>query len=157
TDLAAGADEAPARPLYRGRPALDRSVDPGIPHPAGGPGADGAALDPPDLSARVSATVGPAPASPPAHAPTPVPPPGRGDDCARDRGESPAPRDPPARGEEKGWGPAVRRRVDQDGLGIGPAAGRPRAICAERPLAATGDPDHAARFADGAAGSPRDG
>src|SRR4029450_11464431 len=34
-DLAAGADGGAARPLYRGRPALDRSVDPGVPHPAG--------------------------------------------------------------------------------------------------------------------------
>ena len=90
-DLAPGADRAAARPLCCGRPALDRSLDPGVPHPAGGPGADGPALDPADLSARVSATVGPAHASHPHRAAAPAPAPGGGDDCAGDRGQSPAP------------------------------------------------------------------
>src|SRR5262249_36016663 len=57
-DLAAGADGAAARPLCRGRPALDRPLDAGVPHPAGGPGTDDPALDPADMSARVSAAVG---------------------------------------------------------------------------------------------------
>src|SRR5215813_9626847 len=47
-DLAAGAYRAAARPLRRGRPTLDRSLDAGVSHPAGGAGTDGLALGPTD-------------------------------------------------------------------------------------------------------------
>src|SRR5207247_131573 len=91
TGLAAGADGAPTRPLYRGRPALDRPLNAGVPHPAGGAGADGAALDPADLSARVSGAVGLTYTSHAHRITAPAPASGGSDDCAGDRRESPAP------------------------------------------------------------------
>src|SRR5262249_11051104 len=58
SDLAAGADGAAASPLCRRGPALGRPFDARVPHAAGGAGANGAALGPADLSARVSTAVG---------------------------------------------------------------------------------------------------
>src|SRR5207247_8748794 len=84
-DLVASADGAAARPLCGGRPALDRPLDPGVPHPAGGAGADGPALDPADLSPWVSAAVGLAHASHPYHVAASSPAPGGGDACAGNR------------------------------------------------------------------------
>src|SRR5439155_6147531 len=85
-DLASRAGGAATRPLCGGRPALDRSLDPRVPHPAGGPGANGPTLDSADLSARVSAALGLAHASHPHGAAAPAPVPGGSDDCTRDRG-----------------------------------------------------------------------
>src|SRR5262249_35253398 len=85
-DLAAGADRATACPLCRGRPALDRPLRSRIPPPVGGPGADRPALAPSALSARVSTAVGSAHTSDPHRTAAPAPTPGRGDDCASDRG-----------------------------------------------------------------------
>src|SRR5262249_8509103 len=81
---AAAADGAPACPFCGGRLALGRSLDPRVSHPIGGAGANGTALDPPDMSARVSGAMGPAHASHPYRAAALARVPGRGDDCAGD-------------------------------------------------------------------------
>ena len=60
------------------------------------------------------------------------------------------------RGQD-GWGAAVCGRADQDGAGVGPAAGAGGALCADRAAAPAGDSRHPARLAHGAAGSPGDG
>ena len=52
---------------------------------------------------------------------------------------------------------AVRRGADQDGAGIGPAAGRGRPLRAGRAAAAARDPGDAARLADGPPRPPRAG
>src|SRR5262245_56048335 len=156
-DLAVGTDGAAACPLYHRRPALDRPFDAGVPHSAGGPGADGPALDRADLSTRVSATVGLAHASYAHRVAAPAPAPGRGNDRAGNWGKSPALSCASARSDEDRWCPAVRGRTDQDSAGIRPAAGNGGALCTDGPLAPAGYSRHATGLAYGPAGSPGDG
>src|SRR5262249_37536452 len=81
---------------------------------------------------------------------------GRGDDGPGRTRQGAASR---GRGADRGqdrWRAAVCGGVDQDGAGIRPAPGAGGALCVNRASAAAGDSHHAARLADGAAGSPGD-
>src|SRR5262249_47366510 len=155
--VAVGGGRAPGDVLCLGRLALGGPLDScAVTAPRGanpyGPPASAAHLPP-----RVYAAMGDTLPHQPAHAQPPGAQAGGADGGEGDGRQGTARRGPPANRQQDRRGATLRGGVNQDGGGVGIAAGGRRALRVDGPVTPAGHPDDAAGFADGQARPPGDG
>src|SRR5262249_42571829 len=152
-----GTRRAAAGPVCGGRSALGGSVDARTAGPADDPGTNGRHLDLGDVSPWVSVALGFAAVFYLSSTAALTPFSSGGNDRADHRRDLPPAGSQAAHCDQHRWCPPVCGRVDQDGAGVGLAAGAGGALCADWSPAPLGDSRDPPRLVDGQAGPPGPG